>query len=108
MLHNAITVWYVHHMIIMYYTMATRNMNSIEDTIISNIYEKAKYHNIFPLKRKYYYTKNALLDNLKDMFGSTNILRWMTPYPYTRNLVDKYMDPKAYPKYKSEAEIVMN
>ncbi|MFS8160365.1 MAG: hypothetical protein ACMG6E_09200 [Candidatus Roizmanbacteria bacterium] len=59
--HNGVTVWYVYYMVEMYFTMASRNMHSVEDTIISGIYEKAKYHNIQFNKRQYYYSRETKL-----------------------------------------------
>lgn len=38
--YNTGVAWYITYMINMYYTMASRNMHAVEDSIIGSVYDK--------------------------------------------------------------------
>lgn len=69
-LHHIGTAFYIYSMIYMYVHMASSNMHSVEDTTISEIYQKAKYHNIPYNKHLYYYSKKTKWENLVSIMGS--------------------------------------
>jgi hypothetical protein len=43
LLHNTLTLLYSYDLFLMYISMATKNMHSVENSIIGNIYDKARY-----------------------------------------------------------------
>lgn len=81
MLHNAVSAWYVYYMIEMYFTMASRNMHAVEDSIIGSVYDKARYHKIEFKEQQFYYTRSSKWANFCEMMGTSNVLRWLLPFP---------------------------
>ena len=63
--------------------MSTRNMHAVEEIIIGQLYDKARFHKMPVAEKKFYYTrKGGWLENLSEMMGSRNIFRWLIPLPH--------------------------
>ena len=66
--------------------MSTRNMHAVEEAIIGQVYDKASYHKLDfggQKGKKFYYTRRGgAFENLSEMMGSRNILRWLIPMPH--------------------------
>lgn len=58
-------------------------MHAVEEAAIGGIFDKARFHKINFIKHKqYYYYRGDTWTNIKEMMGSTNILRWFVPFAY--------------------------
>lgn len=69
-------------------------MHSVEDTAITNVYEKARYHKISFKDRIYYYTRPNKMQNVIEIFGgSSNLLSSLLIIPYKKHDIVKLLDP---------------
>ena len=61
-------------------------MHAVEEATIGQLYDKARYHKIHirDKGKKFYYTRanGGRFENLSEMMGSRNVLRWLLPVPY--------------------------
>ena len=61
-------------------------MHAVEEATIGHVYDKARFHKIDfggDKGKKFYYTRaGGGLENLSEMMGTRNILRWFIPLPY--------------------------
>lgn len=64
--------------------MSTRNMHAVEEAIIGQLFDKARFHKMGNVdKTKFYYTRRGgWFENLTEMMGSRNVLRWFIPMPH--------------------------
>lgn len=66
--------------------MASRNMHAVEELVIGNLYDKARYHKLVKCSdnMKFYYTRKVggAFENMAEMMGTRNVLRWFVPIPY--------------------------
>lgn len=66
-----------------YISMSTRNMHAVEEIIIGQLYDKARFHKMELKEKRFYYTRpGGWLENLSEMMGSRNVLRWLVPLPH--------------------------
>ncbi len=58
-LHNVATAYYNYQLAKWYFSMAFKNMHAVEETIIGNLYDKARYHKLYSDSepKKFYYTR---------------------------------------------------
>lgn len=80
-LHNMGCGYYAYQMAKWYVGLASRNMHSVEEINIGNIFDKARFHKL-PFKKISYYTRSTLWLNLTEILGSPLPLRWFLPIPY--------------------------
>jgi hypothetical protein len=60
-------------------------MHAVEEAIIGQLYDKARFHKLIsPIEpKKFYYTRQGgILENLSEMMGTRNVLRWLVPLPH--------------------------
>ena len=60
-------------------------MHAVEETMIGNLYDKARYHKLFTdgQPKKFYYTRQGgKLENFYEMIGTRNIFHWLLPVPH--------------------------
>jgi hypothetical protein len=84
LVHNSVACWYISMMVYMYWWMAARNMHAVEDSTIGQLYDKLQYHKITFKQKRFYYTRKAIWDNITEMMGCANPVRWFVIWPYTR------------------------
>jgi hypothetical protein len=67
-----------------YLSLCLKNMHSVEDTLISGLYQKAEALGVCsPYEMKiFYYTRRSFIRNMCEMMGSYNPWRWVMPVPY--------------------------
>ncbi|TNV85955.1 hypothetical protein FGO68_gene17051 [Halteria grandinella] len=67
-----------------YLSLCLKNMHSVEDTLISHLYQKAEALGVLAPNemRIFYYTRRSFIGNMCEMMGSTNPWRWVVPLPY--------------------------
>jgi hypothetical protein len=83
-LHNAGTLFYNFQLARWYLGMAARNMHAVEELMIGQLYDKARFHKLPFSERRFYYTRQGggWLENMSEMMGTRNVLRWLLPMPY--------------------------
>lgn len=82
-LHNLGTWYYNYQLAKWYLSMASRNMHAVEEVMIGQVYDKARFHKMQYNDKKFYYTrKGGVIENLSEMLGSRNVFRWFLPLPH--------------------------
>ena len=85
LIHNLATCYYNYQLATWYFSMAGKNMHAVEETIIGNVYDKARYHQLISKDepKKFYYTrKGGWLQNFYEMIGTRNLFFWLLPFPH--------------------------
>ena len=83
LIHNLCVLYYCFQLSKWYFSMGTRNMHAVEEVIIGQLYDKARFHKMEFSDRKFYYTRGGgWFENLSEMMGTRNILRWLIPMPH--------------------------
>ena len=82
--HNIFAAYYTYSMFHFYVSLSLKNMHSVEDTIISGLYQRAQELCIpIPGDTKiFYYTRDNYYRNWCEMMGTANFVRWVIPVPY--------------------------
>lgn len=85
--HNLVAAYYAYALFQHYLSLSLKNMHSVEDTLISALYEQAEQLGIINHCRReellvYYYTRRSFFRNWCEMLGSSNCLRWVVPLPF--------------------------
>ena len=76
------SVFYAISMLRWYWSMASRNMHAVEESIAGSTYNKAEHWGMGQRSlRIYLYTKESVHANLVSMFGTYNFFRAMAPVP---------------------------
>jgi hypothetical protein len=106
--HNLMAAYYAYALFHYYLSLSLRNMQSVEDTLISALYQKAEALGITSISsvnaqismgyqpnqgnscnsgniqdmRIYYYTRRSFMRNWCEMMGSSHFYRWVIPIPF--------------------------
>ncbi len=65
--------------------MSIKNMHAVEECLIGNLYDKAKYHKLWSYSQPkfFYYTRRGgAMNNLSEMLGTRSLLYWLLPLPH--------------------------
>jgi hypothetical protein len=93
------TGYYNYQLATWYFSMAGQNMHAIEETIIGNLYDKAKYHQLYSKNdpKKFFYTRiGGWFQNFYEMIGTRNLIFWLLPIPhYNRQYIEFNDDQNA-------------
>jgi hypothetical protein len=84
-LHNVATGYYNYQLATWYFQMSFTNMHAVEETLIGNLYDKARYHKLYSdgQPKKFYYTRQGgKMENFYEMIGTRNLLHWLLPVPH--------------------------
>lgn len=87
LVHNILTCTYACMLAKWYLSMSTRNMHAVEEATIGQVFDKARFLKIdtSAARNKFYYTRpGGWYENLSEMMGSRNFLRWLIPLPHYR------------------------
>ena len=86
LVHNLFAAYYSYALFHWYSSLCFKNMHSIEDTMISGLYDKARFHNLEAVTEDtphvFYYTRPSYREGWCEMMGSNKVCRWITPWAY--------------------------
>ena len=82
--HNLMAAYYAYAMFHYYLSLSLKNMHSVEDTMISALYQRAESIGVLLPgdMRIFYYTRKSFIRNWCEMMGTRNFMRWVVPIPY--------------------------